>query len=220
MKKRTSEEKKGPSGESNSGPLAPKARIIPLDHKATCLCSFPIPFLRRETHPFPSFFKQTNKQTSKYQNKQTAFYFSKFVFRVLISFSIISQNCSHATKSMFLKSRLIDTTFTFSPRTSAGSATSLNQKNTPRTTPHASPPIPTITKQNRGTREPPSAELPGLVSGHHADDSLPLLRGEGRGVVDESEAHRSAVDRVRDLDFLRLQRRFLRGNRGNGVLSE
>ena len=26
--------KKGPSGESNSGPLAPKARIIPLDHKA------------------------------------------------------------------------------------------------------------------------------------------------------------------------------------------
>ena len=27
--------KKGPSGESNSGPLAPKARIIPLDHKAT-----------------------------------------------------------------------------------------------------------------------------------------------------------------------------------------
>ena len=30
------ERKIGPRGESNSGPLAPEARIIPLDHKATC----------------------------------------------------------------------------------------------------------------------------------------------------------------------------------------
>ena len=34
-RKHTSTSKNGPSRESNSGPLAPKARIIPLDHKAT-----------------------------------------------------------------------------------------------------------------------------------------------------------------------------------------
>ena len=55
--------KKGPSGESNSGPLAPKARIIPLDHKATCF-GFSLLLFLNETRQldlsFHSLFKQTN----------------------------------------------------------------------------------------------------------------------------------------------------------------
>ena len=55
---------------------------------------------------------------------------------------------------MFLKSRLIDTTFTFSPRISAGSVISLNQKNTPRTIPHIAPAPPLLLNKTAGLENP------------------------------------------------------------------